>query len=142
MQPSLSVAQAWLDDDPDPTTRDELRRLIDAVTAGDVAAAAEIDDAFRGPLTFGTAGLRGRMGPGPHRMNRVTVSRAAAGIADGQHILDVGCGFGGTVASLNENFSRVHLLGVNIDERQLERDDLGSILDRAARRGTGQTCDT
>ena len=88
MQPSLSGPQAWLDDDPDPVTRDELRRLIDAAAAGDVAAAAEIEDAFRGPLTFGTAGLRGRMGPGPYRMNRVTVSRAAAGIAAyllGQH---------------------------------------------------------
>ncbi|MFM1966321.1 MAG: hypothetical protein RL134_2046 [Actinomycetota bacterium] len=81
MQPSLPEAQAWLDDDPDPATRDELRRLIDAAATGDVAAVAEIDDAFRGPLAFGTAGLRGRMGPGPSRMNRVTVSRAAAGIA-------------------------------------------------------------
>ncbi len=45
----------------------------------------------------------------------------AAQVADGQHILDVGCGFGGTVASLNENFSNLNLVGVNIDERQLER---------------------
>jgi phosphomannomutase len=73
--------QEWLTDDPDPDTRAELQRLIDAASAGDDTARAEIDDAFRGPLTFGTAGLRGRMGPGPHRMNRVTVARAAAGIA-------------------------------------------------------------
>lgn len=73
--------EAWLAGDPDPATRDELRALMDAATAGDDEARTEIDDAFRGPLTFGTAGLRGRMGPGPHRMNRVTVSRAAAGIA-------------------------------------------------------------
>ena len=45
----------------------------------------------------------------------------AAHVADGQQILDVGCGFGGTIASLNENFSNLNLLGVNIDERQLER---------------------
>jgi ubiquinone/menaquinone biosynthesis C-methylase UbiE len=45
----------------------------------------------------------------------------AAQIADGQRILDVGCGFGGTVASLNENFTGLNLAGVNIDERQLER---------------------
>lgn len=45
----------------------------------------------------------------------------AAQVADGQHILDVGCGFGGTIASLNENFNSTHLLGINIDERQLER---------------------
>ena len=72
--------EEWLADDPDPLTRTELQRLVDAAEAGDSAARTEIADAFRGPLTFGTAGLRGRMGPGPHRMNRVTVSRAAAGI--------------------------------------------------------------
>ena len=77
----MSRAEEWLAEDPDPATREELRRLIDAAESGDVAAAAELADAFRGPLDFGTAGLRGRMGPGPHRMNRVTVSRAAAGIA-------------------------------------------------------------
>jgi phosphomannomutase len=71
----------WIADDPDTATRAELQRLIDAAAAGDGEAAAEIADAFRGPLAFGTAGLRGRMGPGPHRMNTVTVSRAAAGIA-------------------------------------------------------------
>jgi phosphomannomutase len=71
----------WLADDPDEGTRGELAALIEAAESGDAAAQAELDDAFRGPLTFGTAGLRGRMGPGPHRMNRVTVSRAAAGIA-------------------------------------------------------------
>jgi phosphomannomutase len=73
--------EEWLADDPDPATREDLQRLIDAAAAGDAGAQAEIADAFRGPLEFGTAGLRGRMGPGPHRMNRVTVSRAAAGIA-------------------------------------------------------------
>jgi len=77
----VSRAEEWLAEDPDPATREELRRLIDAAESGDVAAAPELADAFRGPLDFGTAGLRGRMGPGPHRMNRVTVSRAAAGIA-------------------------------------------------------------
>jgi len=73
--------QEWLADDPDPTTRAELTRLIAAAAAGELAAREELADAFRGPLAFGTAGLRGRMGPGPNRMNRVTVSRAAAGIA-------------------------------------------------------------
>ena len=42
-------------------------------------------------------------------------------MADGQQILDVGCGFGGTIASLNENFTEQNLVGVNIDDRQLER---------------------
>ena len=73
--------EEWLADDPDPATRAALQSLVDAATAGDTAAQAELADSFRGPLEFGTAGLRGRMGPGPHRMNRVTVSRAAAGIS-------------------------------------------------------------
>jgi ubiquinone/menaquinone biosynthesis C-methylase UbiE len=44
-----------------------------------------------------------------------------AGIADGDRVLDVGCGFGGTVASLNERFGRLALTGLNIDSRQLAR---------------------
>ena len=53
-------------------------------------AADEIADAFAGTLQFGTAGLRGKLGPGPNRMNRVVVSRAAAGLA--QYLLDQGQG--------------------------------------------------
>ncbi|WP_437840125.1 class I SAM-dependent methyltransferase [Sorangium sp. So ce1153] len=45
----------------------------------------------------------------------------AGGARDGQRILDVGCGFGGTLMSLNERFSSVELVGLNIDPRQLER---------------------
>lgn len=44
-----------------------------------------------------------------------------AGAGDGQQILDVGCGFGGTVANLNRRLSGVRLVGLNIDERQLAR---------------------
>jgi cyclopropane fatty-acyl-phospholipid synthase-like methyltransferase len=44
-----------------------------------------------------------------------------AAIRDGQRILDVGCGFGGTLASLNERFRDLDLVGLNIDQRQLER---------------------
>jgi cyclopropane fatty-acyl-phospholipid synthase-like methyltransferase len=45
----------------------------------------------------------------------------AASIASGQRLLDVGCGFGGTLASLNERFENLDLTGVNIDPRQLDR---------------------
>jgi len=45
----------------------------------------------------------------------------AAGIQSGMRVLDVGCGFGGTIASLNERFSPIELVGVNIDERQLRK---------------------
>lgn len=45
----------------------------------------------------------------------------AAGARDGERILDAGCGFGGTLAFLNERLHGVELTGLNVDERQLER---------------------
>src|SRR5690349_23149171 len=71
----LTRARAWLDEDPDPKTRAELAALIDA---GDTAG---LEDRFSGTLEFGTAGLRGALGAGPNRMNRIVVIRAAAGLA-------------------------------------------------------------
>jgi phosphomannomutase len=71
----IERAHRWLAEDPDPETRAELQALLDA---GDDAALTE---RFSGTLAFGTAGLRGRLGAGPMRMNRVVVSRAAAGLS-------------------------------------------------------------
>jgi len=45
----------------------------------------------------------------------------AAAVRDGQRLLDVGCGFGGTIASLNERFRNLDMTGLNIDARQLAR---------------------
>lgn len=45
---------------------------------------------------------------------------AAADLSDGQHLLDVGCGFGGTLESINSRFSRMRLAGANVDPRQLD----------------------
>jgi phosphomannomutase len=76
MQPELrDEAEAWLAQDPDPATRQELRALIDNNDD-------ELIDCFSGRLQFGTAGLRGKLGPGPNRMNRVVVMQAAAGLAN------------------------------------------------------------
>lgn len=86
-------ALAWADDDPDDYTRTELLGTIDAAQAHDPAAEAELVDAFSSRLEFGTAGLRGRLGPGPNRMNRVVVMQAAAGLA--QYLRERG---GGAVA--------------------------------------------
>ncbi|MFG2119225.1 phospho-sugar mutase [Streptomyces sp. NPDC048710] len=71
----IAKASAWLAEDPDPETRDELAKLIEA---GDVT---ELSARFSGTLQFGTAGLRGELGAGPMRMNRSVVIRAAAGLA-------------------------------------------------------------
>ncbi|MEA5512361.1 methyltransferase domain-containing protein [Crocosphaera sp. UHCC 0190] len=45
----------------------------------------------------------------------------AASIENNQNILDVGCGFGGTISWLNDNFNHLNLVGVNIDAQQLVR---------------------
>lgn len=71
----LARARAWLAEDPDPDTREELGKLIDAGDHAELAAR------FSGTLRFGTAGLRGELGAGPLRMNRAVVIRAAAGLA-------------------------------------------------------------
>jgi phosphomannomutase len=78
---NLDAARAWRDQDPDDRTRAELDALIAGATAGDATAKAELDDRFAARLEFGTAGLRGALGAGPNRMNRVLVSQAAAGLA-------------------------------------------------------------
>ena len=79
--PILDAARAWWAQDPDDVTRDELAALIAAAEGGDAAASADLDDRFGARLEFGTAGLRGRLGAGSNRMNRVLVSQAAAGFA-------------------------------------------------------------
>lgn len=71
----------WIAEDPDEQTQARLAELLAASDAGDAAATDEIESAFAGALTFGTAGLRAALGPGPGRMNRIVVSQAAAGFA-------------------------------------------------------------
>ena len=75
----ISQARAWLAEDPDEQTRAELAQIIDAVSQG--KDSKDLADRFAGTLEFGTAGLRGALGAGSNRMNRVVVTRAAAGLA-------------------------------------------------------------
>lgn len=45
----------------------------------------------------------------------------AARLDDHRSVLDVGCGFGGTIAHINEGYQGMRLTGLNIDGRQLQR---------------------
>jgi phosphomannomutase len=72
----LEAAKRWIDGDPDPVTREALQAIVDS---GDVEA---LERAMGAPLTFGTAGIRGEVGPGRSRMNRATVIRTTRGLAD------------------------------------------------------------
>jgi phosphomannomutase len=79
-QELIDAAQAWVDDDPDHETRVELGDILARAKTGDQAAIDDLAERFSGMLEFGTAGLRGAIGAGPHRMNRAVVIRAAAGL--------------------------------------------------------------
>ncbi len=70
-------AERWIADDPDPSTRDELRTLL---TQPDLSS-TDLADRFAGSLEFGTAGLRGVIGAGSNRMNRAVAARATWALA-------------------------------------------------------------
>ena len=65
----------WIEHDPDPVTREHLVTLLNR------SDAPAIENLFSSRIQFGTAGLRGRLGPGPNRMNQLTVRRLATGLA-------------------------------------------------------------
>jgi phosphomannomutase len=71
----LTRARAWADADPHAGDRAEIEALIEAENT------EELGRRFAGPLTFGTAGLRGPLRAGPAGMNAAVVTRAAAGLA-------------------------------------------------------------
>lgn len=64
----------WIKNDPDKNTANQLNIWLAEGNA------KELKRCFSGFLQFGTAGLRGPIGPGPSCMNRAVVSRTASGI--------------------------------------------------------------
>ena len=70
----LAEVRAWIEDDPDPQTAAQLTALLDAEDE------VSLRKYFAGFLEFGTAGLRGPLGPGPSCMNQAVVGKTAAGI--------------------------------------------------------------
>ena len=77
----LSDARRWVALDPDPETAALTHALIEG------ADEEALRDHFGSRLQFGTAGLRGALGPGPNRMNRVLVRTVSAGL--GEYLLRV-----------------------------------------------------
>ena len=71
MKNYLEKYNLWLEKVTDETISKQLRQM----------SATEVEEAFSGELSFGTAGLRGVMAAGSARMNVYTVYRATEGLA-------------------------------------------------------------
>jgi phosphomannomutase len=100
----LNTARAWAEADPHDGDRAEIEALIEASDLD------ELGRRFAGPLTFGTAGLRGPLRAGPAGMNAAVVTRAAAGLA--RHLADTGHAGGGVVVGFDarrrsDEFARI-----------------------------------
>ncbi|CAM3618250.1 phospho-sugar mutase [Kibdelosporangium persicum] len=71
----------WIADDVDPAARTELQQVLAQAMGGSPDALTELADRMSGPLTFGTAGLRGPVRAGVNGMNRSVVVRTTYGVA-------------------------------------------------------------
>ncbi|SFK68295.1 phosphomannomutase [Amycolatopsis sacchari] len=74
-------AFAWITQDVDADTREELEAVLARAMHGEPGAVADLADRMAGPLRFGTAGLRGPVRAGSNGMNTAVVVRTTAGVA-------------------------------------------------------------
>ena len=72
-----SYASQWLKWDPNALTRSEIERAVKDKNIKELNQMFDPSKAMR----FGTAGLRSQMGPGPSRMNDLTIIQATQGVA-------------------------------------------------------------
>ena len=77
-----AVAQEWLRLDRDQATRTEILELVKQRNVN------ELETILNSRLTFGTAGLRARMGAGFSRLNSLTIIQTSQGLA--QYLLEEG----------------------------------------------------
>lgn len=70
--------ETWLSNDPDLHDRETLKSLLSDQSP---QAQEQLKAAFAKEITFGTAGLRGKMGPGPACMNTAVIRRATYGLS-------------------------------------------------------------
>ncbi len=105
----LEKYKEWLDSNEiDEETKEDLRKIKDNDE--------EIKDSFYKELEFGTAGLRGIVGPGTNRMNKYTVGKATQGLANyiikknGQ---DKGVAVAYDSRNMSEEFSKLACLILN-----------------------------
>ena len=74
-------AESWTRAPHDDHTQKVVRGWLDACDA-DAEAREALIDAFYTDLSFGTGGLRGKMGPGTNRINATTIANATQGLAN------------------------------------------------------------
>ncbi|KAL3803814.1 hypothetical protein HJC23_003976 [Cyclotella cryptica] len=96
----LDQAKQWLSIDPNPTTKRHIEKLVSSLESCDnssdsAAARLELASLFSKRIGFGTAGLRGRMQPGPSGMNDLVVVQTAQGLAS--YLKRIGAANGGVV---------------------------------------------
>ncbi len=81
---STELATRWSNHDPNPVTARYVQRLLDRAETDDDQAITELSSLFpenNKRISFGTAGLRSAMAPGPLNMNDLIVIQTAQGLA-------------------------------------------------------------